>query len=65
MPAHQLHVLVVDDNSPDGTQALVKEFRKGLPGKSEPPASVAARQRLGNFPVELPKPRRAPSHPYP
>ena len=31
IPTHELHVLVVDDNSPDGTQALVGEFRKRYP----------------------------------
>lgn len=29
---HQLHVLVVDDNSPDGTRALVEELRQKYPG---------------------------------
>ena len=31
MPTHELHVLVVDDNSPDGTQALVEESRQRYP----------------------------------
>lgn len=29
--SHELHVLVVDDNSPDGTQDLVREFQKNEP----------------------------------
>lgn len=31
IPSHELHVLVVDDNSPDGTQGLVEEFRQRNP----------------------------------
>jgi dolichol-phosphate mannosyltransferase len=31
IPTHELHVLVVDDNSSDGTQALVEEFRQTNP----------------------------------
>ncbi len=31
IPTHELHVLVVDDNSPDGTQALVADWRKKHP----------------------------------
>ena len=29
--SHQLHVLVVDDNSPDGTALVVEEFRRRFP----------------------------------
>ena len=31
IPTHELHVLVVDDNSPDGTQALMEELRQRYP----------------------------------
>jgi len=31
IPTHELHVLVVDDNSPDGTQALVADWQKKYP----------------------------------
>ena len=31
IPSHQLHVLVVDDNSPDGSARVVEEFRSRFP----------------------------------
>lgn len=31
IPSHQLHVLVVDDNSPDGTALVVEQFRERYP----------------------------------
>ena len=31
IPSHDLHVVVVDDNSPDGTAAVVREFMTTLP----------------------------------
>lgn len=33
MPEHQFDVLVIDDNSPDGTGAIVDEIIKELPGR--------------------------------
>lgn len=30
---HQFDVLIIDDNSPDGTAAIVKELQKGNPGR--------------------------------